>query len=384
MKQHRICEICGNSMQFHVLSRVKLCLPSEVKLPSQYDVVACGVCGYCYADTLASMEDYDNYYTKHNYYSSTVVSDVSVNIPTTVMNNFCLEVCKHGDRILDVGFGYGNFLKFLKMKGYTNLFGIDPSWESVKHITQYEISAKVGSAYNLSSFDGDMMDVVVITGVLEHLLRPSLAIVSIQNVLKDNGVVILTVPNCNNLRYDNSPTCNNFNQEHINYFSPKTLLGLMGKYGFFMEKIITEPYYADMLVAFRYKKNQHVLKFEKDVQTAQAIRIYIEKNKSRIDEINTKLEKLVREQSRIAIWGTGALTMDLLANTNLSQCNIGCFVDNNQLKWGKDFYQKKIISPTVLWENDEIQTVIISSIKSAKAIEKQLMDSGWRKEILIL
>lgn len=384
MKQHRICEICGNSTQLQVLYHVKLCLPNEVKLPSQYDVVACDVCGYCYADTLASLEDYENYYTKHNYYSSTVVSDVSSNVPTTVMNDFCLEICKPEDRILDVGFGYGNFLKFLRINGYKNLFGIDPSKESVKHIAQYGISAKVGSAYNLSSFDGGMMDVVIITGVLEHLLKPSFAIMSIQNVLKDNGVVILTVPNCNNLIYDKSPICNNFNQEHINYFSPKSLLGLMEKYGFFMERIITEPYYADMLVAFRYKQNQHAFKIDKDLHTSHAIRTYVEENKSRIDTINTKIETLLHEQTRIAVWGTGALTMDLLANTNLCTCNIECFVDNNQLKWGKSFYQKEIVSPTLLFENDKIQTVIISSIKSAQSIEKQLIDSGWRKEIVVL
>lgn len=385
MKRHRQCEICGNGINLLPIKEIRFSLPDSYKIPSGYEIVSCRNCGFCYADTLASIDDYNYYYTHYNYYSGAVhvrtPNDMSKNVIVDLLN----EISVKQARILDIGFGDGEQLLLLKEAGYENLFGIDPSSESVAHIKGFGISADIGNIYDLDVLEDGEMDVVIATGVLEHLVKPSFAVDNIRKFLKRGGLLIVTAPNCLNLVNDLSPLSNNFNQEHINYFSPVSLKNLMGKVGFFEEKIIAEEKYTDMFGVFSYKGEEYATnKFAKDAGVIKAIKTYLERQEENENKYNKKIEKFVHGETLVAVWGTGAFTMNLLSNSDLKYCRIACFVDNNMLKCGSDFCGARIVSPKDLVNNTHIEAVIIASIKSAEEIRKQLLELGWNKEIIIM
>ena len=46
-------------------------IPEDMPIPSQYDVVSCRQCGFCFADVEANQDDYNLYYRNSNDYSQT-------------------------------------------------------------------------------------------------------------------------------------------------------------------------------------------------------------------------------------------------------------------------------------------------------------------------
>jgi hypothetical protein len=90
------------------------------------------------------------------------------------------------------------------------------------------------------------------------------------------------------------------------------------------------------------------------------------------------ISKLVETQQPMLIWGAGQFTLRLLANSDLSKCNIMGFIDSDSNKQGKKILNHKIFLPDFL-ENKNM-TVIICSVlhysdilKSIKRINAQAM-----------
>lgn len=99
---------------------------------------------------------------------------------------------------LDVGCGKGNITIPLASLGYS-MIGIDISPNNIeaaqyKQITKDNPIFLVGDAENLA-FEKRSFDFVVCSEVLEHLNHPEKALKSINKILKENGVLVITVPN---------------------------------------------------------------------------------------------------------------------------------------------------------------------------------------------
>ncbi len=105
-------------------------------------------------------------------------------------------VPKNG-KILDVGCGNGIISMHLGMKGYSVL-GIDISEKAIQtansHNHEKNVKFKVISAENLVA-QGHQYDAVICSEVLEHLNQPSSLLKTLHACLKDQGVMIVTVPN---------------------------------------------------------------------------------------------------------------------------------------------------------------------------------------------
>ncbi|MGB6299326.1 MAG: class I SAM-dependent methyltransferase [Rivularia sp. (in: cyanobacteria)] len=135
-------------------------------------------------------------------------------------------------RILDYGCGDGNFLIFAKLLGFQT-YGIDFS------STRQERAAQAGIAVfnnleNLSTYQVDKMHCVTLFQVLEHLDKPLLVLNEIANIMEDEGILIVEVPNCRGITQPQ-----NFSEfsyvhplEHINAFTPQTLKKICSRAGF--------------------------------------------------------------------------------------------------------------------------------------------------------
>lgn len=140
-------------------------------------------------------------------------------------------------RILDVGIGYGYFLRMLEKDFYfMNLYGMDPFPESIK-ISQQYTSANIKEGNIEDSFwpFSRQFDVITCFDVVEHLKIPDIFFRNAKKHMKDNGIVIVSTPNKQLPYYlraipiigltDNNPT-------HINVKPPGYWVRLAKKEGF--------------------------------------------------------------------------------------------------------------------------------------------------------
>ncbi|HYG37023.1 MAG TPA: class I SAM-dependent methyltransferase [Cytophagales bacterium] len=103
----------------------------------------------------------------------------------------------NGKKILDVGCGNGNISIHLGKLGY-EVLGIDISDKAIAKASAYNdlpnVKFEVRSAEEIVA-SGVKYDGIICSEVLEHLNAPEKLLSVIHQILKDDGVLIVTVPN---------------------------------------------------------------------------------------------------------------------------------------------------------------------------------------------
>jgi len=109
------------------------------------------------------------------------------------------EICKDNSKILEIGFGKGNFLKKVESTGKNiELYGIDVSEENLK-IAREQVGVKCGLllmdiAKEKFPWKDNYFDAIVMMEVLEHVESPLTTTIEIQRVCKRNGTVLYSYP----------------------------------------------------------------------------------------------------------------------------------------------------------------------------------------------
>ena len=88
---------------------------NNIPIDTEYDVVKCENCGFCYADVSSQQNQYNLYYQNSNIYS------VSASLKENIISQICKvryevfeKYVEKNARILDIGCGDGAFLRYLK------------------------------------------------------------------------------------------------------------------------------------------------------------------------------------------------------------------------------------------------------------------------------
>lgn len=382
---NRLCPVCNNNYA-NIIKNIRMQIDEKYSLPSEYNIVCCEKCGFVYADTTALDKDYDIYYSKYNTYSDG--ADVmSNNRRIDMINDILQEYFNKESLLLDIGSGAGRFEEELIEGGYRNITGMDPSFYSVKKLNEKGINGKLGSIYDVvEKNERKKYDGVFLFDVAEHLLSPKNGIENALKYVKDDGYFVIGVPNYS--KENEMPLPNNFNQEHINYFSEVSLENLMSKIG--CRKIFEKNVdilnkannYEYELIQVYQRNSQYDVVIKKDVETEKSIKRYLSKQLNFYKSKEKVISEYVLSQKPIMIWGTGAYTMSLYAQTDLSKCNIVAYIDNNKIKQGTNFLGKSVYSDEYIESNKNVdificamayKNEIVNQIKEKKYINKIIM-----------
>jgi 2-polyprenyl-3-methyl-5-hydroxy-6-metoxy-1,4-benzoquinol methylase len=95
--------------------------------------------------------------------------------------------------VLDVGCGTGEFLRVAQQNNW-NVTGIEPHAKA-RQIANQKTNNSVFNSEQLSKFDKPSFDVITLWHVLEHLPNLEDQISTFKKLLKENGVLIVAVPN---------------------------------------------------------------------------------------------------------------------------------------------------------------------------------------------
>jgi SAM-dependent methyltransferase len=379
----RRCEICGSS-DLEKLHEQRFLVP-DLEGALSYSVNACRSCGFVFAGDIPSQKQYDRYYkvnTKYTYsmYSDSVPKGLkeihrrSCRIIDSFLQCRTPPIEKAGLRILDIGASSGYLLHLLKKTGYTRVEGIDPSSECCvigKNLYGVDIAPCALSEFRPQG----KYDMVLLSGVLEHVSEVRSFLHTVHSLLKENGVLFALVPDADNFARDPKEPYHEFSVEHINFFSRGSMKNLMERSGFSIHELQTVDagfYDTHCLVGFFRKANVAEPRV-RDHAGPDRIRMYISASRRKMDCISKIIRELVESREDLIVWGCGALTSRLLAVTDLGKANLVAFVDGNRNLQGRRLCGIEIVPPDYMAGKDS--TVLIASVVYGEEIRDTLLNS---------
>lgn len=392
MNAKRACPICG-AKQVDVIHSQKFELPEGHPLAAGYDVVACLACGFVYADTIVTQADYDRFYAEYSKYEDAKTGTGGVDNPLDWKRQQetarqIADVLEDTNlSILDVGCANGGMMNALRELGYKNLCGIDPSPVCVENTRRLGIEAHQGSLFQ--PFKVNAYDCVILSHTLEHVQDVQGALDWITRCLKPGGVVYLETPDAERYIDFIYAPLQDFNTEHINHFSMTSLRNLMESRNFAFIKgtpkdlpVGNNMYYPAVFTFWRRVENAPSSPLKKDEILRQKLEDYIDRSKKMLSDIDSRISELISRAPSIIVWGTGQLSMKLLAETSLSRADIVAFIDNNPINHGKVLHGKPILPPAEVGKWDV--PILVATLLHHHSIAKQIRDMDIVNEIFYL
>lgn len=142
--------------------------------------------------------------------------------------------CQGKGRLLDVGCGIGTFLHLAHEQGWES-HGVEPSKSGTAFAQEmYALDVKCGEVFE-AGFPSAYFDAITLYHVLEHIPELNPLLSELRRVLKpEAGVLVIEVPNGESLqsRLQKADWPYVHPQDHLYYFSARSLPKLLRKHGF--------------------------------------------------------------------------------------------------------------------------------------------------------
>ncbi len=255
--QNIVCPICENTGFTNKIEIKDYFLSQE-----SFSITACNHCQFHITNPKPKENTIFQYYKSDAYISHSNTSKGFIsklykkvrNINFIIKEKIVKKHTKQNPQILDFGCGAGYFLEHLITKKY-EADGLEVENETAKQ-TETRLNKKIYSSIESIS---NKYDVITAWHVFEHLYNLNEDIKQLKSKLKDNGKIIIALPN------RNSFDCYHYKQywaaydvpRHLYHFSEKDIVNLMQKHGFsYVEKkgMIFDSFYIG-LNSEKYKKN---------------------------------------------------------------------------------------------------------------------------------
>jgi len=222
-----------------------------IHLVESFHIVRCNLCGLVY---LANPPLDDTIYEEYHEGSEPDPNDYrkdSQNHPLCELwyiNSQRLKKLKRiksNGSLLDIGCGRGYFLKSAAESGYS-VHGIDIASRPIKYAQRmYQLSADTRSLQDLIA-SGQRYEIITLFHVLEHFSDPYASLRYVHDLLTENGLCMIEVPNYHSLKFvisKNKWSGGNHPLYHRTFFTNRTLQQSLQKTGFSQMKRITLSYH---------------------------------------------------------------------------------------------------------------------------------------------
>ncbi|WP_411682049.1 class I SAM-dependent methyltransferase [Clostridium thailandense] len=241
------CIVCDNAQHTLIFKK------------SNYEVVRCNKCGMVHIEPMPTLEETIGYYQSYGQAQYTE-EYIKQNINKTYVEgrfefykNLLLKYYNEGSSVLDIGCHCAEFLKVLKNANF-DVYGLEVS-KSISKAVEENLNIPVYNV-DISKLSTDQkFDVISALSVLEHTPNPDIMIKKIYNLLKDDGYLLLEVPNVDS--YESQAVLYFFSQTlnywfhptppiHLYEFNKVTINSFLNKYGFqIIETGTAQPFEYD-------------------------------------------------------------------------------------------------------------------------------------------
>jgi ubiquinone/menaquinone biosynthesis C-methylase UbiE len=233
------------------------------QLDREYNFCRCGVCGYVFDSPRPTLEEIVAFYSQDSKYDSWVDAAAARD---ALWQRRLQKLLPHRapGNLLDVGTGIGQFLHHARPH-FTDVQGTEVSASAVR-VAQEKYGLKVHQGrVEEMGFPAGSFNNITLFHVLEHVPDPANMVACCRNLLQDNGVLAIAVPNDvlawtsklkklgRNLGLGPfqkfSPVlgisrAGSSREIHLSHFTPAVLSKLLEGAGFTIMELGIDPYYA--------------------------------------------------------------------------------------------------------------------------------------------
>lgn len=219
MLEYVCCDLCGSSDHSIIYSKIDNVTNWE------FHVVRCN-CGMVFVNPMPLQQYLSVLYPDH-YLNEKPLLDSLYEKMTTI-----LPSPVNGNRLLDVGCGRGDFIRYANAKGW-NAEGIDfTDWNGAQ---QQDITITVGDFTRMNKISSSF-NVITAWAVMEHVRQPSEYFRKVAELLAPNGKFVFTVPNVASpgMAY----SCDEDTPRHLWLFTPNAVQDYLAKNNMKLERHI--------------------------------------------------------------------------------------------------------------------------------------------------
>jgi 2-polyprenyl-3-methyl-5-hydroxy-6-metoxy-1,4-benzoquinol methylase len=190
------CPICEGSKQIPFLT----CKDYTVSKES-FNLVSCGDCSFRYTQNPPTEKEAYRFYQSEDYVSHSSTKKGLINRLYNFVRSITLKqkvkIIKRyskGKNLIDIGAGTGHFLNTAQKEGY-NTVGFEPGKDAAQFAKDH-FGIELLPTEKLFSCEEKSADIITMWHVLEHVYPLKNYIENIHRMLKDDGTLIIAVPNC--------------------------------------------------------------------------------------------------------------------------------------------------------------------------------------------
>ena len=402
MADGRPCPVCGERF-VAVMHQQRLVLPTEFRLPEEFNVVICSLCGMTYSDVAINPESLTAYYRAETYaFGSEVNASGSmgkhmpsscVDVPRLrgVVKQLLRRFQSRDVRLLDVGCASGALLTLLEDAGFTDVQGIDPSLSAISAANRIGHRAWAGVAEDVLATMG-MFDVVVFSHVLEHMSRPREAIERLREVLQPGGIVYAEVPDASRYAEFLVEPFVDFNVEHINHFSIGHLDELFHACGFTTavsgrnDSELTENWPYPTIFGMWQMLDTPCIggslePTDNEAFHAEMVR-YVSMSRELLARYDQQIAAKLAGRRRVAVRCLGHRAWTLLAGTMLRDLDVVAYIDSSPSKQGLTIRGIRITGPDAPLADGVPIVVLAYNVEAA--IVREYAKSDPEREVITL
>lgn len=335
-----VCHLCGEDKLLsllyfgeHPIAHHFLTDPSEEEYVHPVDVCFCASCGLI---QLNNPIPPNKLYTNYNWLSSWKWNPHVPRILDLIGQLF--YDLDRESKVIEIGSNDGTFLESLRMKGYQNLLGVEPTQDGQNAARKKGIET-VGTYFNretanILTAERGKYDLFIARQMLEHVtdLRDFREAINI--ILRPGGYVLIEVPNFEfSLQtFDYSAIW----EEHVNYFTLETLTRFLTDAGIRVIHTETANFCGEALMVFgKYEGDSATILVERHSKELQADAFaYRDRWPTFQGRFLKYLDEYRKNGGRVAIYGAGCRACSLINFAGLGSYLEFC-LDDQPEKQGK-------------------------------------------------
>jgi len=368
------CTLCGFSETETILAKQEIPIFTNADDESKKDfpkhsciLKQCRTCGHVFQPTTKKLRTaLENIY--HSGHAQITTSPGMGNWGTE-RAKYLFDKLKGIDKyktksVLEVGCGNGYMLNFLRDQGFEDLVGIDPSIKRTKKIDGVQfLNEFISKELKLDT----KFEFIFSFGVYEHIDDIDSITNFCTNHLEDDGMLFIYVPNCKKGLTVADPAL--FAHEHLQYFVPNSIKYHLSKHGYEVIDNQSDDH-AIAVYAKKYEGNAHegyIIESYKQFQTK--IDEKLEMVKNILCNNNVLIHGACNSLNNILGWLDGEFDYNL--------------IDNDNTKYGKIFFNKKVESFSTIDLNN-FDTVLILPVYFSDEIKTAYIKKGFCGEFVTI
>jgi len=252
MYTHETCPICEGNKFESFLKAVDYTVSQDT-----FQIVKCISCGFHFTNPIPDEDKIGDYYKSESY-----ISHSSTNLG--LINKIYQRVRKHtlkqklklvkkwakGDNVMDIGAGTGHFLSICQKAGF-NVLGLEPD-QDARRFAETHLNVKLQPTEELYDLGHNSKDIITMWHVLEHVYHLKKDVKQISKVLKDDGTLIVAVPNMGSFdaQHYGAHWAAYDLPIHLYHFQPKDIANLFDRVNMEVVEILPmkfDSYYVSLL-----------------------------------------------------------------------------------------------------------------------------------------